>query len=94
MTEKKGPTQPDMIQPSPGYIRLKPISQYMTDAIENSAMFFVSCIATFFERTRPASSMAKPAAIQKTRKPPTRNRSVVMMYGPISSKPGAAASCA
>ena len=34
-----------------------------------------------------------PAAIQNTRKPPTRNSSVVMMYGPISSKPGAA-SCA
>ena len=71
-------------------------SQYMIDAIEKSAIFFVSCIVTFFERTRPASNMANPAAIQKTRNPPTRNNNVVMIYGPISSKPGAAvsASCA
>ena len=55
----------------------KPVIQYMMDAIEKSAMFLVSCIVTFFERTRPASSMAKPAAIQNTRKPPTRNSSVV-----------------
>ncbi len=66
-----------MVQPSPGYIRLNPTSQYMIAAMENSAMFFVSCIATFLGRTSPASSMAKPAAIQKTRKPAIRNSSVV-----------------
>ena len=49
------------------------MSQYMIEAIEKSAMFFVSCIVTFLDRTSPASSMAKPAAIQNTRKPPTRN---------------------
>ncbi len=42
-------------------------------------MFLVSCVATFLDRTSPASSMAKPAAIQNTRKPPIRNSSVVMM---------------
>ena len=36
-------------------------------------MFFVSCIVTFFDRTKPASSIEKPAAIQNTRNPPTKN---------------------
>jgi hypothetical protein len=31
-------------------------------------MFFVSWFATFFERTCPASSMAKPACMKKMRK--------------------------
>jgi len=30
-------------------------------------MFFVSWFATFFERTCPASSMAKPACMKKMR---------------------------
>ena len=34
---------------------------------------------TFLERTMPASSMAKPAAIHMTRKPPMRKRSVLRM---------------
>ena len=42
-------------------------------------MFLVSCMVTFLDRTSPASSMEKPAAIHITRKPPTRNSSVVMM---------------
>ncbi len=75
--ENHGPIQPATHQPSPGYIRLNPISQYISAAIEKSAMFLVSCIVTFLERTSPASSMAKPAAIQNTRKPPIRNSSVV-----------------
>ena len=41
------------------------------------AMFLVSCIATFLPRTKPASNMAKPAAIKNTRKPATRNSRVV-----------------
>ena len=54
-------------QDTSGY---KPTSQYMMPAIEKSAMFLVSCIATFLDRAQgPASSMAKPAAIQNTRKP-------------------------
>jgi hypothetical protein len=43
------------------------------------AMFFRHCMDTFLERTRPASSMAKPAAIHMTRKPPIRNSSVLKM---------------
>ena len=50
--------------------------QYIRPAMAKSAMFLVSCTVTFFERTRPASSMAKPAAIQKTRMPPMRKSSV------------------
>ncbi len=70
---------PSTIQASPGYISPKPTSQYMIAAVEKSAMFLVNCIATFLDRTRPASSMAKPAAIQNTRKPPIRNSRVVKM---------------
>ena len=51
----------------------------MMPAMEKSAMFFVHCMATFLERTRPASSMAKPAAIHMTRNPPIRNSSVLKM---------------
>ena len=78
----------------PGYIRLKPTSQYMMAAREKSAMFLVSCMVTFLERTRPASSMAKPAAIQNTRKPPTRNsRRGQDILGMLGSQ-AASASCA
>src|SRR5210317_231956 len=37
-------------------------------------------VATFLERTRPASSMQKPAAIHITRKPPIRNRRELKIY--------------
>ena len=57
-------------------------------------MFLVSCMATFFWRTRPASSIVKPAAIQNTRKPQTRNIKLVKIK-PISDIGGvASASCA
>jgi hypothetical protein len=36
-------------------------------------------MVTFLERTKPASSMAKPAAIQNTSKPPIRNSSELKM---------------
>ena len=48
-------------------------------AKENKAIFFVSCIVTFFERTKPASNIEKPAAIQKTRKPPTKKSNELSM---------------
>ena len=40
-------------------------------------------MVTFLDRTSPASSMAKPQAMKKTRKPATRNMKVVKMK-PIS----------
>ena len=43
-------------------------------------MFLVHCIATFLVRTMPASSIAKPAAIHITKKPPTRNSNVLKTY--------------
>jgi hypothetical protein len=43
-------------------------------------MFFEHCIVVFFERTNPASSMQKPAAIHMTRKPCIRNDKVLKMY--------------
>ena len=42
-------------------------------------MFLRHCIAVFLLRTRPASSMAKPAAIHMTRKPCIRNDRVLKM---------------
>ena len=58
---------------------MKPTNQYIIAAIEKSPIFLVSCMVTFLDRTSPASSMAKPAAIHITRKPPIRNSSVVMI---------------
>ena len=49
----------------------------MIAAIENKATFFISCMVTFLVRTRPASSIEKPAPIHITRKPVTRNMNVV-----------------
>jgi hypothetical protein len=49
----------------------------MIAASEKSATFLVICMVTFLERTRPPSSMAKPAAMKNTRKPPIRNSSVL-----------------
>ena len=43
-------------------------------------MFFRQIVAVFLVRTRPDSSMAKPAAIHMTRKPCTRNEKVLRMY--------------
>src|SRR3546814_3881676 len=48
-------------------------------ATAKMAMFFRQIVAVFLVRTRPASSMAKPAAIHITRKPPTRNEKVLKM---------------
>jgi len=41
----------------------------MTQAIEYRPMFLVTISETFLERTKPASSMVKPAAIHITRAP-------------------------
>ena len=49
-------------------------------------MFLVHCMATFLVRTMPASSMAKPAAIHITRKPPIKKSSVFMMYLPSAGR--------
>lgn len=40
-------------------------------------MFFEHCIVVFFDRTKPASSMQKPAAIHITRKPCIKKDSVL-----------------
>ena len=56
-------------------------------------MFLVNCMVTFLERTNPASSMAKPAAIQKTKKPPIKNNSEFKMKT-LSVGTATATSCA
>ena len=48
----------------------------MIAAIAKSEMFLVSWMVTFLERTSPASSMEKPAPMNITRKPVTRNMNV------------------
>jgi hypothetical protein len=45
---------------------------YMMQAMANSATFLVRISAVFLARTRPASSIAKPAAIHMTSAPQTR----------------------
>jgi hypothetical protein len=45
---------------------------YMMQAMANRATFLVRISVVFLERTRPASSMAKPAAIHMTSAPHTR----------------------
>jgi hypothetical protein len=45
---------------------------YMVQATANNEMFLVSISVVFLERTNPASSMAKPAAIHITKAPQTR----------------------
>ena len=52
----------------------------MMPAMENSATFLRQIVATLLVRTRPASSMVKPAAIHITRKPCIRNESELKMY--------------
>jgi len=67
----------------------------MMQATENTVMFFISCMAAFLDRTRPASSMAKPAAIQNTRIPPMIMISEFMMKTiSVGTAAGAVASCA
>jgi hypothetical protein len=58
-----------------------------------TAMFLSSCVPTLRLRTRPASSIANPAAIHITRKPCIRNDSVFRMYC-LSAETPACASCA
>src|SRR3546814_883547 len=58
-------------------------------------MFFRQIFAVFLVRTRPASSMAKPADIHITRKPPTRNEKVLKtkaVSAETSARAGALAS--
>ena len=62
-------------------------------ASENRAIFLVSCIVTFFERTKPASNIENPAAIQKTRNPPTKKRSELSIKT-VSVATSVGASCA
>ena len=42
---------------------------YMVQAMANSETFLVKISVVFFERTRPASNIEKPAAIHITRAP-------------------------
>ena len=61
-----------LFRPLPPYMIWYPRSRYITQAIEYSATFLVRISAVFFARTRPDSSMAKPAAIHITSTPLTR----------------------
>jgi hypothetical protein len=56
------------LSPSP-YMMLYPMNMYMTQAIEYRATFFSRISAVLLLRTRPASSIEKPAAIHMTSAP-------------------------
>jgi hypothetical protein len=45
---------------------------YMMQAIENKPIFFTRMPEVFFDRTMPASSIAKPGAMNMTMAPMTR----------------------
>ena len=62
------------------YMMLYPQMRYIRDAIENSAMFFVKISEVLFVLTMPASSMAKPGAMNMTRAPITKKYSVSTEY--------------
>lgn len=49
-----------------------PQNRYMVHEIANKATFFVRISVVFFALTKPASSIANPAAISITKAPHTR----------------------
>ena len=54
---------------SPGYIKKKPHTKYMTHAIEYRPIFLVTISDTFLDLTKPASNIVNPAAIHITKAP-------------------------
>ena len=56
-------------------------SRYMVHAMANREMFLVRISVVFLERTRPDSSMAKPAAIHITNAPHTKKSKVLRADG-------------
>ena len=58
------------------YAKLYPINQNIIPAIEYKPIFFAAIVATLLDVTNPDSSMAKPAAIHITKKPPIKNKRV------------------
>ena len=62
----------------------------MIPAIENNPIFFKQITAVFLLLTCPASSIQKPAAINITRNPQTKNKKVFRMYATSEETAGAA----
>ena len=54
-----------------------PNNQNITPAIENNPIFFAHITDTLFDVTIPDSSIAKPAAINITKNPQTKNKNVL-----------------
>ena len=61
------------------YAKLYPTIQNIIPAIENNPIFLAHITDTLFDVTIPDSSMAKPAAINITKKPQTKKRNVLNM---------------
>ena len=59
------------------YAKLYPNSQNIIPAIENNPIFFAQITDTLLDVTIPDSSIAKPAAINITRNPHTKNKNVL-----------------
>jgi hypothetical protein len=52
----------------------------MMPAMEYKVMFFKQMVAVFLDRTKPDSSIAKPAAINMTMAPVTKKEKVFKIY--------------
>jgi hypothetical protein len=74
----------------------KPTSQKMGVPIQKSMRFFMMMLPAFLARVKPASTMAKPACMKKTRAAPTstqivftaENSIIFSSFDPDRSLPG------
>ena len=54
-------------------MKLAPMANHITVPMQKSIRFFMMMFPVFLARVKPASTIAKPACIQKTRAAPIRN---------------------
>ena len=66
-----------MMAPDPANISPKPRIQYVGVPMQKSIRFFMRMLPVFLARVKPASHMAKPAYIRKTRAAPSRTQMVL-----------------
>ena len=72
----KGSIQPKSAVPAPNMMP-KPKSQYSGVPIQKSMRFFMRMLPVFLARVKPASHMAKPACMKKTRAAPRSTQMVL-----------------
>ena len=67
-----------------------PIRNHITVPIQKSIRFFMMMLPVFLARVNPASTIAKPACIQKTSAAPIRNHTLNTVPFADSSAPAIA----